>query len=329
MSAVPFLPCVDPNTAPRPAVLAAGEFAYLGTPLTLEEFPAYLAAYDFGSVPPDQVVLHNTANPDASWAPLGKDDATWWDRDEDGLSLTAVCNKRQKQLDAIKAYYVSLGWNAGPHLFVDDRWIWLFTPLYDVGIHAKEGNSYQDTAGRLHYTIGIEVIGWYGRVVWPPAIQVMVRSAVQALQARLKTFEIVYKPAPAHQPAMHQGSIAFHYSYNKPECPGAQITPSFAIRVLQERPAPPPLPIPDPLKAELLPGVNGHSFACSVEVAAFVALKGKGGLFGLATANETHAMDASNHLCSFMPFERVCVKRPVNGPTHLALIAEAKSLEWI
>ena len=239
MSAVEpqFLPCVDPNDAPRPATLAIEPFAYLGTPLTLEEFCSYVASYDFGTIPPDQVVIHNTANPDASWAPLSTSDRTWWDRDERGLTTTAIRNKRQKQLDAIKAYYVGLGWDAGPHLFIDDRWIWLFTPMADIGIHAKEGNFYRDAAGRLHYSIGIEAVGWFGKQGWPLAMQALLRGAVQALQARLGTFEIVYKPAPLHQPAAHQGSIAFHRDFNKPQCPGAVITPEYAIPILSASPS--------------------------------------------------------------------------------------------
>lgn len=233
-----LLPCVEPNDAPQARTLGA-DFAYDGRPMSPAEFTAHLATYNFGTIEPDQVVIHNTANPDATWAALNNNTATNWDRAEQGLSLTAIRNKRQKQLDAIKAYYVRLGWSTGPHLFIDDRWIWLFTPLELIGTHAKEGNSYRDSSGRLHYTIGIEVVGWYGKVVWPPAVQVMVRSAVQALQKRLKTFEIVYKPAPDHLPAAHQGSIAFHYDYNKQECPGARITPAWAIPILKEQPAPP------------------------------------------------------------------------------------------
>lgn len=244
-SDLPLLPCLEPNDAPQARTLsAASDFAYLGTPLTAAEFTNYLASYDFGAIKPDQVVLHNTANPDASWAALGTSDRTYWDRDEAGLSLTAIRNKRNRQLDAIKSYYVGLGWDAGPHLFIDDRWIWLFTPLDTVGIHAKEGNSYT-ALGKLHYTIGIEVIGWYGKVAWPFAIQTMVRSAVQSLQKRLGTFEIVYRQAPPHRPAAHQGSVAFHYDYNKPACPGAKITPAWAISVLQAQSS----SLPDPFAA--------------------------------------------------------------------------------
>jgi hypothetical protein len=249
---IPFMPCVEPSPTPSPQTLGLSPFAYIGAPYSLDAFCAYVASYDFGSVLPDQLVIHNTANPDASWAPLGTSDATWWDRDEATLSPTAIRNKRKAQLDAIKAYYVSLGWDAGPHLFVDEKWIWLFTPMREIGIHAKEGNSYHDVAGRLHYSLGIEVVGWYGAIGWPAAIQTLLRGAIQALRDRLKTFQIVYREGPHHTPAAHQGSIAFHRDYNKPSCPGATITPAYAIPILRADPPPAPLP-PTPLPPPIPP----------------------------------------------------------------------------
>lgn len=208
-------------------------FAYIGKPLTAEQFVAYVASYNFGSVPPDQIVIHNSANPDASWAPLNDDPNIKWDRNEVGLNDNQIAVKRQRQLDAIMRYYRdSLGWTAGPHLFVDERWIWLFTPMYEIGVHAAEGNSYHDAGGHLHYSIGIETVGYFDRVGWPIPMQELLRVAVQALRDRLTTFQIVYTAAPAHHPELHQGSIAFHRDYNKPGCPGAAITPAYAIPIL-------------------------------------------------------------------------------------------------
>lgn len=248
MSDLPFLPCLEPNDAPQPATLGAGDFAYIGVALSLDAFCAYVASYDFGPVLPDQVVIHNTANPDASWAPLGTSSKTWWDRDEADLSDAQIQTKRTRQLDGIRDYYIALGWGAGPHLFFDERWIWLFTPMAEIGVHAKEGNSYRDRAGRLHYTLGCEFVGWFGQKGWPRSMQANARGAIQALRSRLKTFEIIYRSAPAHQPAAHQGGIAFHRDYNKPECPGAYITPEYALPILAER-TPPPAPPADPFAA--------------------------------------------------------------------------------
>ena len=324
---VDLLPCLEPNDTPPPRLLGVNSFAYLGVALSLPAFHAYLTSYNFGTIPPDFVVIHNTANPDASWAPLGASDRVWWDRDEGSLSLAGIAKKREHQLDAIRDYYVSLGWNAGPHLFVDDKWVWLFTPLNTVGVHAKEGNAYRDSAGHLHYSIGIEVLGWYGKVGWPPAIQALMRGAVQALRDRLGTFEIVYKPAPPHQPAAHQGSIAFHRDFNKPECPGAFITPEYAIPILAGS-IPDTPTIPDPLKAERLPGPKGTTFACSKETAGFYALNKGAALFGLALRDEQRAVGSDGRLCSFVECERAVIKTAQPEGTHLALLDEAQSKGW-
>lgn len=208
-------------------------FAYIGQATTGQEFIDYVASYDFGSVPPSYVVMHHSANPDASYAPASGDPATKWDRNEAGLSSDEIKAKRKPQLDSIMRFYRDTqGWPSGPHLFVDERWIWLFTPMYDVGTHAKSGNSYHDSSGKLHYSIGIEVVGYYGRVGWPEPVQKLLQIAVQSLQARLKNFEIVYTHAPLNRPDLHDGQISFHNDYNKPECPGAIITPDYAIPIL-------------------------------------------------------------------------------------------------
>lgn len=237
-----------PRSAARAAVLSAAAFVYDGRGLTLDQFQAYVNTYDFGTVPPDHVVFHHTANPDASWAPLSADPKTKWDRNEAGMSDSQIRVKRERQLDAIKNYYVSLDWNAGPHLFVDDRFIWIFTPMNTVGIHAKWGNSFRSFQ-KLHYSIGIEVIGYYGNRVWPPAVARLVGGAVRALQARLQTFQLrsMYLDPPskpgmkivngqqvcAHPERLAFGGLASHRDYNKPECPGTAITEAFYLSVVQ------------------------------------------------------------------------------------------------
>lgn len=312
-----LIPCLEAATAPPAAVLSASSFAYIGTGLTLPEFRQYVASYDFGTILPDQLVIHNTANPDASWAPLTTTPITQWDRNEAGMSPSAIYEKRRYQLDKIRDYYISLGWPSGPHLFVDDRYIWLFTPMYDVGTHAKEGNSHHDSAGRLHYTLGIEVVGWYGRVGWPLSIQALLRGAVQALRDRLKTFEIVYRPAPPHQPQAHQGSIAFHRDYNKPECPGAFITPEYAIPILKAS--------EDPLKQHLIAGPPGtRSYYCSAALLDLYTGRGGFSLFGYALADETRDGDST-----FMVWERAVAKTSAQYGVELALLTEARARGWL
>jgi len=167
--ALPFDDDANVPTPQKPSTALLGGFAYIGEGVTVAQFRSYVQRYHFGRVPPDYVVLHHTAIPSATWAryPSG----AVWDAGEAGLSEPLIYQKRLRQLDSLMRYYRDVkGWNAGPHLFIDERYIWLFTPMYDVGIHAAQGNSYRDSGGKLHYSIGIEVVGYYEKVRWPAAV---------------------------------------------------------------------------------------------------------------------------------------------------------------
>ncbi len=233
--ALPFEDGADVATPQKPGAGTLGvQFAYIGRGLTLPQFDAYVRTYRFGTTPPDYIVLHHTAIPSASWAryPSG----AVWDANEDRLSEQQVYEKRLRQLDSLMRYYRDTkGWSAGPHLFVDDKWIWLFTPMYEVGIHAAQGNSYRDSAKRLHYSIGIEVIGYYEKVRWPPAVAQNVAAAVASLKHQLHTFDYIDKP--------WAGGIGAHRMYNKPQCPGAAIVPSYYLPLFRAADGPPPRPM--------------------------------------------------------------------------------------
>ena len=202
-----------------------GQFLYIGQGLTADEFTHYVETYNFGTIPPDYVVLHHTGNPCTLAAPYPGGSA--WDANEGGLTEEQIKQRRLGKLTAIKEFYrtnPSYYWDRGPHLFIDDRYIWLFTPMHDIGIHAAWGNSYREN-GRLHYSIGIEVVGYYAQVPWPEPVQRMVGHAVAVLKRRLGTFEIRYQ--------RNAGGISGHRDYNKPTCPGMAITNEFYLRVIQ------------------------------------------------------------------------------------------------
>jgi hypothetical protein len=199
-------------------------FLFLGQGLTADEFTSYVADYDFGTIPPDYVVLHHTANPCTLHAQYPAGSA--WDANEGGLTEAQIKARRFGKLSAIKEWYrtnPSYFWDRGPHLFVDDRYVWLFTPMREIGIHAAQGNSYERD-GRLHYSIGIEVVGYYEEVQWPEPVQRMVGHVVAVLKRRLGTFELRYQ--------RFAGGVSSHRDYNKPRCPGAAITEDFYIGVL-------------------------------------------------------------------------------------------------
>ncbi len=155
----------------------------------------------------------------------------------------------------MRYYRDTLKWNAGPHLFCDDLFIFLMSPMNQTGIHAKWGNSFTRN-GQLHYSVGIEVIGDYTKVQWPASVQAVVRSAVQTLQRRLNTFYLDYmysgdtpKPGSAtdaqgnqycpHPDRLKWGGISSHRDYNKPSCPGNAITEAFYMSVINPQPADP------------------------------------------------------------------------------------------
>jgi hypothetical protein len=215
-------PPVPTPPADQPA--SEEQFLYIGQALTADEFTSYVQSFDFGVIPPDFVVLHHTAIPGTQYAHMST--GSIWDDGEEGFDEAAIKQHRKGQLDGIKQYFMHLGWDRGPHLYIDDRYIWLFTPMSEPGIHAKEGNMYHDDQGQLHYSIGLEVLGYYEHVTWPAPVEQLVGHAVAVLKQRLGTFDLVYTPRAK--------GISSHRDYGKPSCPGAAITEEYYIRVLQE-----------------------------------------------------------------------------------------------
>ena len=208
-------------------------FDFIGKGLTPAEFTRYVDAYDFGTIPPDYVVLHHSGSPCTRAAP---EPGAWvWDAGEAGKTQSEIYAQRKARLINIASYYKGEGWKRGPHLFIDERYIWLFSPMREPGTHAKEGgNEFRDAQGRLHYSIGIEVVGCYTHVRWPEPVERNVGHAVAALKRRLGTFELEYRAdAPKHTAKGRVGSICSHRDFNKPSCPGDAITENYYISVLQ------------------------------------------------------------------------------------------------
>ena len=65
-------------------------------------------------------MLHNTGSPNLAQRPQG-------------LTSQHIAN--------LKAYYEGQGWHAGPHLFVDDQQIWVFSSLTSPGVHSPSWNK--------------------------------------------------------------------------------------------------------------------------------------------------------------------------------------------
>jgi N-acetylmuramoyl-L-alanine amidase CwlA len=161
----------------------------IGKKLSLADFDKYVKTKDFGILPPTFIVLHHT------WKPTKKE----WN----GAAT----------IQALKKYYEGLGWSAGPHLFIADDGIWLFTDMYDVGIHAGAGNGTLKSG----YSIGIEVVGNYDDKLWTGKTKENTLGAIKVLQKKLK---------------ISDSKIKFHRDYSSKTCPGKAITKDWVLKQL-------------------------------------------------------------------------------------------------
>lgn len=178
----------------------------LNKKLNRNVFDAYLKDKKFADPLPNKIVLHHT------WRPTIK---SW---------------KGEKTIQALKKYYERKGWPAGPHLFVAEDGIWLFTDMADVGIHAGAGNAtwqkgtheiqgYRVANAQLKsYSIGIEVVGDYDAKVWTGETLNNACSCLKSLQNKF---------------GLKTDDIAFHRDYAPKSCPGKAITRVWLEQVLK------------------------------------------------------------------------------------------------
>lgn len=106
----------------------------VGTSFTPVEFNAYCRALRWDSWRPSFIVLHDT----------------------ESLSLAQCPNGLTKDhIFKLESYYRDkLGWRAGPHVLVDDRQIWVFTPLNVAGAHSPSWNN---------ISLGVAMLGDYDK----------------------------------------------------------------------------------------------------------------------------------------------------------------------
>ncbi|MFL6246682.1 MAG: peptidoglycan recognition family protein [Thermoanaerobaculia bacterium] len=126
----------------------------VGKSFTTAEFDAYCHTLQWTAWRPSFLVLHNTAAPSLKQRPKGF-------TKQHMLNLEAFFREK---------------WNAGPHLFIDDRKIWVFTPLTVSGVHSPSWNK---------ISLGIEMLGDYEKESFTVARGRKVRTNTIAALATL------------------------------------------------------------------------------------------------------------------------------------------------
>lgn len=128
----------------------------IGQAFSTADFDSYCHKLQWTAWRPSFLVVHNTAIPSLAQRPKG-------------FSQAHIAN--------LEAFYRDKqGWRAGPHLFVDDRQIWVFTPLTVSGTHSP---SFNKTA------LGIEMLGDYEKEAFDSGRGLQVRQNTVAALATL------------------------------------------------------------------------------------------------------------------------------------------------
>lgn len=128
----------------------------VGKPFNPEEFDTYLHGLKWQKWRPSFIVLHNTAIPSLVQRP-------------EGLTAQHIANLEAFYRDQQK-------WSAGPHLFIDDKQIWIFTPLTVSGTHSPSWNK---------LALGIEMLGDYSKEAFNSGRGLAVRNNTVAAIASL------------------------------------------------------------------------------------------------------------------------------------------------
>jgi hypothetical protein len=106
----------------------------VGNSYAADEFDRYCHELQWTAWRPSFIVLHNTGVPSLGQRPNG------------------FTKQHIKNLESF--YRDTQKWKGGPHLFIDDKQIWVFTPLTVSGTHSPSWNK---------VALGIEMLGDYDK----------------------------------------------------------------------------------------------------------------------------------------------------------------------
>lgn len=163
--------------------------------LTPDQFHNYIHALKWAAWRPKLIVLHNTQIPSLAQRPDG------W--------------TREHMLGLEKFYRDERKWSAGPHLFTDDKKIWLFTPLTQPGVHSPSWNS---------VSLGIEMLGDYDKESFVGGRGLRVRTnTLRAIAMLMLRLELGTDSLRLHR----EDTRTTHKS-----CPGANVNKDLVLSLL-------------------------------------------------------------------------------------------------
>ncbi len=163
----------------------------VGQGFNASDFDSYVSTLDFSAWQPQFVVLHNTALPTL---------AAWHD-----------VPGQQRMANLEHFYRDQQGWSAGPHLFVADDLIWVFTPLTVSGVHSPSWNA---------ISWGVEMVGDYDVEAFGPQVSANAVSALASLHC-----VIGLDPSTLH---LHKEDPATTHK----NCPGANVNKADIIQAV-------------------------------------------------------------------------------------------------
>ncbi|WP_165958057.1 peptidoglycan recognition family protein [Segetibacter sp. 3557_3] len=160
------------------------------------EFDAYCHTIAWTAWRPSFIVLHNTAIPSLAQRP-------------DGLT--------RQHISGLEVFYRDeQKWFGGPHLFVDDKQVWVFTPLNVSGTHSPSWNK---------VALGIEMLGDFEKEPFDSGRGLSVRKNVVAAMATL----CAVLGLDPHTMRLHREDPATTHA-----CPGKNVRKLEVIQQVQD-----------------------------------------------------------------------------------------------
>ena len=127
----------------------------VGERFSPEDFDEYVRKLVFKDWHPQFVVVHNTSVPTLAQRPQGF---------------------TPQHMRNLEDFYGSKGWSAGPHCFVDQNGVWVFTPLTTPGVHSPSWNA---------VSWGVETLGDYTTETFTDPVRCNLVSCLATLHSAM------------------------------------------------------------------------------------------------------------------------------------------------